>query len=107
MHHPLAHTGRSGENALGIEADGNVAVVSCYPTFLKDQTTDLADVLAIFALRFHHAGSFDCSRQGCRNVFAAAPAERPADGASVWAKAVSPPADTIGVTPKWIHKTST
>ena len=62
LHHPLAHARRRGQNALGVQTDRDVAVVGRNPAFLKDQAADLADVLAVFALRFHHAGSFDCSR---------------------------------------------
>ncbi len=62
MHHTLANARGGGQNALRVQADGDVAVVRGDPSFFKNQTANLDDVFAVFALRFHHCGTSDCSR---------------------------------------------
>ena len=57
MHHAFAHARGRGQDALGIQADADVAVVGGHPALLEDQAADLANVLAVLALRLHHAGS--------------------------------------------------
>ena len=59
---PFAHARGGGQNPLRVHPDGDIAIVGCHPAFLEYQPADLADVLAILALRFHHCGIFDCSK---------------------------------------------
>src|SRR5215831_15647811 len=57
-HHALAYPGGGGEDAFGVQADSDIAVVGGHPALLEHQLADSTDVLAILALSLYHA---ECS----------------------------------------------
>ena len=61
VHHAFAHTCGRGQYALGIQADGDIAVVGRHPALLEYQLADVDDLLSVFTLRLH--GNIDCSRE--------------------------------------------
>jgi len=79
VHHPLAYTGRSGQDTIGIQPDRNIAIVGRHPALFKHQPPDLDDILAILALRLRHTRSSivaECVRHSasvewCRWIHAA------------------------------------
>src|SRR5262249_22433514 len=56
-HHALTHTRWRRQNAFGVQTDRDIAVVGRYPALLKNQATDLTDVLSVLSLRLNHSGS--------------------------------------------------
>src|ERR1039458_10582207 len=57
-----AHPGRRGQNPFRVQPDGDIAIVGGDPSLLKNQTADLADIVSILALCFHHYENSDCTR---------------------------------------------
>ena len=54
MHHSLAYSGRSRQNAPLIQPDRDITVVGGHPTFLENKPANIDDVLPIFLFRLRH-----------------------------------------------------
>jgi len=69
LHHALRDAGRSGEYPFGVEPDADIPIVGGHPPLLEHQPADFDNVLAILALRLHHAGVSIVSNGGKRRRF--------------------------------------